>query len=505
MAEFNAFCVEHIGISYLAKCLQSKFGSKIVSHFSHVVVSYDLKRNLLQKIMFFLGKTFNIGNFGIYNSLGIKDIYFPTPNKKNIIKAKKIHKNFLLKITSREKILKFRIDNIPFGDLFYDSYLKKFYDDEPTIYLNDKKFIDFTYEFILFVVIWLYFFKKNKVKAVMGSHCVYSIGVPLRIALYKNILSFAMNSENLTKLSKKIPLQYCEFINYRKNFNKLKDEQKIKGIKIAKKRLISRLKGEFSPDYHYATRSPFKKLKSNNKRIIKKSKKIKLVVATHDFVDAPHTLGNGFFPDFFQWILFLGKISEKTNYDWYIKTHIPYGGKFDIYQPHERKVVRNFVNRFKKFTQIPPDITSSQIVEEGVDGFLTVNGTIGSEVPYYNIPVINASLNNPHINYKFNIHPKNKNDLKKVIFNFKKIKKRFKIDKKEIFEHYFMKNIYYDKNWLFNNHNIMIKKVGYHDQWTYKIYKYWMKNFNMQIHNDLISRLNRFIESEETRLRRDIN
>ena len=64
-------------------------------------------------------------------------------------------------------------------------------------------------------------------------------------------------------------------------------------------------------------------------------------------------------------------------------------------------------------------------------------------------PVINASINNPHINYKFNFHPKNKKELKKIILNFKKEKKKLKINKGELYENYFMRNIYYDKELAF--------------------------------------------------------
>ena len=38
---------------------------------------------------------------------------------------------------------------------------------------------------------------------------------------------------------------------------------------------------------------------------------------------------------------------------------------------------------------------------------------------YLGIPVINATLDHPHINYNFNINPKNLNDYKKIINNLK--------------------------------------------------------------------------------------
>ncbi len=501
LVEFNHFCFEQIGFSYLIYCLKKKYNSKVESYFSHPVVTYSLKRNFIQKLKFFLGRTFNIKNFGIYNSLGINKFHFPEPKETHILKANKIYKKFLKVNNTRERILNFKIDNILLGDLLYDSYLKKNYDIKPTIFLDDEKFLSFSYEFILYSIIWIDFFQKNKIKAVMGSHCVYSVGVPLRVAVYKDIDAFVINSENLTKLNKKLPLQYCEFHNYRKAFKKITLKNQKKGLQIAKKRFLDRLSGKFSPDYHYATKSPFKKNNNSSKNIIKKSNKIKLIVATHDFVDAPHTLGNSFFPDFYQWLLFLGKISKKTDYDWYIKTHIPYGGKFDLYQPHERYVVKNFVKDYPKFNIIPAKTTFPEIISNKIDGILTVNGTIGSEIPFFGIPIINASLNNPHINYNFNIHPKNKKELEKIIINFNKYRKKLKINKNEMYEYYFMRNIYYDKNWIMNTHNKMIKEIGYWGQWTYKMYEYWLKNFNKKKHEKLISSLEKYIKSNEYRLK----
>jgi len=501
LIEFNAFCVEHIGFSYLINSLKKKYNSKLESYFSHTILSYPLRRTLNIKLKFLLGKLFKSKNFGIYNSLGIKKFNFPDIKIEHENKAKKIYNNFLKKNNTRERILKFKIDNILFGDLLYDCFLKKNYDLKPTIFLDDVKFLKYSYDFILYLVIWIDYFKKNDVKSVVGSHCVYSIGVPLRIAIYRNIEAFVINSENLSRLTKKNPLQYREFYTYNKDFKKINLAKQKKGLNIAKKKLIARLDGKFSADYHYATKSPFNKIKFGGRKIIKKSNKIKLVIATHDFVDAPHTLGKGFFTDFYQWLVFFGQLSKETDYDWYIKTHIPYGGKFEIYQPHERNVVKEFTKDYPNFRIIPAKTTFPEIISNKIDAILTVNGTVGSEIPYYGIPVINASLNNPHINYNFNIHPKNKIELKKIIKNFAQYKKKIKIKKNEIFEHYFMKNIYYDKNWLFENHNKFINDIGYQDQWNYKVYKYWMEKFSLKKHNELVLRIDKFVNSNEYRLR----
>lgn len=504
LAEFNAFCPEQIGLSYILYNLRLKYNNpKVISHFSHVILSYGLKRTFVEKLKSSVLQKLGLGNFGIYQSMGIKNFYFPEIDEDCILKTKKIFKKFKEEINTREKLEKFKINNILIGDLLYDCYLKKFYDEEPTVKINDNKFINFSYEFILYVVIWIKFFNKNRVLAVIGSHSVYSIGVPLRIAVWKKIKTFAITPEQICNLTKKMPREYLEFLTYKKKFNMISTNQKLKGIEEAKKRYRSKLSGKFSKDYYYVLRSPYKKSNYKNK-VLSKSNKIKLVVATHDFVDAPHCLGFSLFPDFYQWLIFLGKISKKTNYDWYIKTHYPYGGKYEIYQPHERLVVRKFVEKFKNFKIIPPKTTMKQIINEGIDGVLTVNGTIGSEIPFFKVPVINASINNPHINYNFNFHPKTREELKTIILNYKKLKEKFKINKKELYQHYFMRNIYYDKNWIFDRHDEMVNEIGYIDQWSYKIFKFWIERFDLKIHNEFLKRINKFIDGKEYRLRRSL-
>ena len=131
------------------------------------------------------------------------------------------------------------------------------------------------------------------------------------------------------------------------------------------------------------------------------------------------------------------------------------------------------------------NITLNELSKNKVDAVFTVNGTIGMDCAEINLPVINASINNPHINYSFNIHPKNLRELEKIIFNFKKIRKNFKINKKEIYEYYGMKNIFFSKNWFFDSYeDILIELKSYHNLNKPIFYDYWTKkhtNFKVKI------------------------
>ena len=76
-----------------------------------------------------------------------------------------------------------------------------------------------------------------------------------------------------------------------------------------------------------------------------------------------------------------------------------------------------------------------------------------------------------------------------------------KFKKKDIFEYYFMRNIFTDKNWLIDDLPKMINFVGGYDgQFTYKYYQYWLKNFSKEKHNKTIKIINNFINSGDNSL-----
>ena len=210
-------------------------------------------------------------------------------------------------------------------------------------------------------------------------------------------------------------------------------------LKLAKIRIAQRTKGLYSSDYPYVTKSPFGT--KQNDKIIKNDGKIKLLIATHDFVDGVHSMGEHLFPDFYSWFLFLCRVSKKTNYSWYVKTHPDFGSDWSKYTKFERQVVIQTLKDFPNITLLPANITHNQIVFEKINAVFTVHGTVGMDYALLNIPTINASLNNPHINYNFTIHPKSVAELTKIIFNIEKVIKLKKIKQKEIREYYAMKNI----------------------------------------------------------------
>ena len=477
LVEFNNFACNHVPLSYCSNILKKKYNANIVAYYGHVLLSYPFEMDLKIKLKFIIGRIFGLNFYGVYKSFGANKFFFPRLSDTLEKKANRAFVIFSNKVKDLRDIENFKINNVLIGDLLYDTYLKSNYDLNPTIEINSRKFQLFVKDFISLYFAWEDYIKKNNVKAIISSHSVYSMGIPLRIGVKKNIDSFVLTPENLFRLKKNFFHQYYEVNYFKKIFSKIKKNKKNKIKKLALKKINLRLSGKYTGDYPYITKSPFGLGNKNFK--LRNTGMHKFLIATHDFVDAPHAMGNSLFPDFFTWFNFLCELSTKTNDTWMVKTHPDFGGEYSKYIQYERKVAKGVCSKYKNIHLLPSNITHNDIAKLKIDAVFTVNGTIGIDYPIFNIPVVNASRNNPHINYNFNFHPKTINELKNIILNFKIHKKKIEIKKDEIYEYYSIRNIFFSKNWFFSDIEKSIKEIGnYHLLWREEFYNYWIKNFD---------------------------
>lgn len=341
----------------------------------------------------------------------------------------------------------YQIDGVVIGDLIYDVYLRS--GSQATLDLKDPIFKIKLIESLNYFFFWQEFFTKNVVSGVCVSHCVYNFAIPLRIALTYDIPGFQVNAESIYRVNSSFPHAYTDFKMYKSEFIKLSKDIREAGTIKAKNRLQLRFSGEVGVDMQYSTKSAFAPRSAIVEQIIPSSR-IKVFIAVHDFYDSPHGYGNNFYPDFLIWLDALAKISEITDYDWYIKTH-------PDYLPGSMEVINFFIKKYPKFHLLPSDSSHHQLIEEGINVALTCYGTIGFEYAALGIPVINASLNNPHIAYNFNCHPKNIDEYLDILRSLNDI--NLNIDINEIYEYYYMKHMHSNNDWLFDNYTNFIESV----------------------------------------------
>ena len=453
LIEFHGWKPNHYLDKILLKALKKKFNSSIDIE-AYSTDQFFFTKNIIQKIIdkakIFFGKVLSIKTFGFYKSeLGVKNIFSPNIFKKHEIKSLKFCDKFFKKKLSKKKILNLKVNGIYIGDIIYDSYIRSF--NKATIDDFDENFRSFLNNFLSLFYFWEEYFKVNQIKAVISHHNTYLSALPARIASYKNIKCLIDQDFKLYQLNKKNFKAGLQFRNYKNNFKKFSKSFQKKAIKKSNLELIKKFNGDTTHEY-YMLKSPFSKSKIK-KRAIKKNNKFKILILPLSFYDSPSGYGGNLFNDFYEWLTFVLKLSLKTNYDWYIKLHPDVLLKWD-YLNYE--IVLRLLKKYKNVKWIPPEVSHNQIIKEGINAALTIHGTVGSEYPYFKIPVVNACKNNPHMNYNFNFHPQNKKELKRIILKLPNIKKNIK--KNEISEFFFMHHILPSYNWLGINMKEIVKK-----------------------------------------------
>jgi hypothetical protein len=438
--------------------------------------------NFLKKLEWLISDFLDLREFSIYRSFNISKFIRFKFSVIIILFSIKAYLKCISKIKNKKDLEDFRFQGIQLGDLIYDGFLKKY--KKITI---DIKSLKFKIYFFLFISNYFWFLKITKkfdVKAILVSHTVYELAIPIRIAIKNSIPVYQCDIHYIRCFNKNY-FRIDEFNNYKKNFKKNKKKISHRYFNLAKKRLLNRV-FKYKNDLEYSTK---KSDKIYNKNFILKNNKPNILVASHCFSDSPHSYGNHFFTDFYEWFLFLSNIAKRTDYNWYIKVH-----------PDFKKISQNFVKNFvvenKKFQLLPSNISHKLIVKQGINFCLTVYGTVGEEYPFYGVPVINATKNNPHINYNFNINPTNLKEYEKILLNLNNIKLNFK--REEVYECYFMKNFFY-KNYLFVDDILsLIKKFnGYKNIFNDSLYTYLIKNKLNKDHNSVMKKLDKFINSKK--------
>lgn len=482
LVEFNLTRPAHISYAYVAHCLAKKYKSKIIAYTPRA------STGIKQKLAFWSKKLVKADHFGVYHSFGTSNFLNLSSTLNEKIEAKRTFDTIINQLNSVSDIENISINNVWIGDLIYDTYLRTYH--LPTIDITSRSFKQHLLESIELFTIWKNYLEEKNVKAIILSHCVYNLAIPLRLAIPKGIPVYQANLTHIYSIDESNLFAYNDFRNFPIHFSQLSEKEKKLGVAEAKKRIERRFSGEVGVDMAYSKESAYAHFQ--HERLLTPSSRKKILIAAHCFYDSPHGYGKNLFPDFYEWLDFLGKISEETNYDWYVKTH-------PDYLEGTKKIIEEFIQLYPKLTLLPANASHHQIISEGIDVALSVYGTIGFEYAALGIPVINASQNNPHIAYDFNLHPKTVDEYRHLLINLEDLE--FNIKKEQVYEYYFMKFIFNTQNLFFNDHQKTIKKMGgYRNQFTSNIYDMWQKEFTQQKHQHIVNSINNFIESGDFRM-----
>ena len=498
LVEFNSFQSSHIFLSTISSVLSEKFEGKIVGYYNFSLSSTDLENSVYQKLKWYLGKFFGYNFFGIYKSFGVSKFVKPFVNKDIDLKSNTLFNSLVGRIRNKNDILDLKIDDIEFGDLLYDGYLKRYY--KYTLDINSEQFHKYLKNFIKLYLFWDNYFNKNKVKSIVGVHTCYAYGLILRIALNKNIKVFTSECGKIYQLNKKRQISNMEIKDLKEKVNSLRKDQ-LESLKDrAKLSIKNRFEGKISNniDELVTTKSANHNNYSIKNKVLSQNEKIKVLIATHNIGDAHNAFGKTYFEDFYEWLIFLGSISEKTNYDWYLKDHPYYSDlKYATSLQRTYELSKKIEKKFKSIKRLDPNLSHHQLRDEGINFVLTIYGTISWEYAYFNIPVLTATNSCPTMNFDFNCHSSSRQNYEKNLMNLDKIK--IQVNRDEVVNYYIAKYL------IFNHDNLMkyfskfledpTKNFDSYD--SFDFYEYVYKNTTKQDIEQMKSDLEKFINSNE--------
>ena len=452
----------YLSFSYYANVLKKKYRANILF--------YKVNNVNFFKKTFYLFKSFlYLDEYGLAKSIGCKSFIFPNVKIGN----NQLKKKIINQIKTKEDILNIKIKNINVGDLFYDEYL--YSNDLPTINIKDINFKKFILSSIDLFLFWYELIEPKNIKSVIISHATYFKGIPGRIAIAKKIPCYNVSNNFSYYLNKKYLRRPSDFDQYPKLFNKIPKNSSKLYLNEAKKTIIKNFIGSKTSNF-----------KTKNKN--KKKFNPRVLIASHCFTDAVHIHGKNIFTDYYDWIKFLGKISEKLDYNWYIKIHP------SEYDNNINKMLK-ITNQFAKLRILPKNSDNKKLIKN-IDYVLTIYGSVAREYPIFNIPVINASNNGPYHAYKFCENASSLKEYKKLILNIKKIFVK-KNEIKKVYEFYSIRYLL-DFYFLGLHNGLKINKIFNNDKSSeYLSFKLWLEKFNENKHMLYLNVIEKFIKSRQ--------
>ena len=452
-----------------------------------VAVSYFI--NVLAKKHNSIIRTFSVSRYQnpllikIRKSFDCRGHVYPVLNEEQQKRKDILYRKALDSIKSKKDLYELNLLGIWIGIDIYETYLKHGY---PTIDFKDPNLWDAVNQGIELLIFWQDYFKTRKVAGVILSHdCYNTIDILAKVAYQNKVPVYLPNARGIQLSDEPHAIYKSRFFDYRKMFKKLSSAEQADAIQWAKGQLERRFSGKVGVDMYYSTASAFTSI-DNEKPVLRKSDKIKVLITTHCFYDNPHGYGGMPFLDFYEWLCFLGGISEKTDYDWYVKTH-------PDPLPGTHETLKKIIRKYPRLTLIPSGTSQHQLVKEGIQFALTCFGSIGHELPALGVQVINAG-HNPHIAYDFNWHPKSIEEYEYYLMNLDKLHKE--INMNELYEFYYVHYDYtYVDTLIYTSHRKMLKDLTPEQQMGPKAYEYFLNQLTETKHQQIISNIQDFIDS----------
>ncbi len=424
----------------------------------------------------------------LFRSFNVADIARVTLSDDQERRKEQVSHQIIPTIRTKQDLYDLQVMDTWIGIDIYETYLKYF--NRPTADLDNPRLIGLVDEAIGLLIYWQDYFDATNVAAVVLDADTYIYqNILAKVAYTRDVPVYLPGLMEIVRADMPHPRYVALFDSYRGLFEKLSPAEKSEGLALAEIQLGRRLKGDLSVD-QYTPRSAYAAPASRS-RVLKSGDKIKILICSHCFYDNPHAYGDSLFVDFYEWLQFLGRTSENTDYDWYIKMH-------PEPLPGTEEIIRGIIQEFPRITFLPPDTSFRQLVDEGVTVALTVFGSVGHELPALGVQVINAGYN-PRAAYDFNLHPASVEEYESLLLNLDQLQKTTNMD--DLYEFYYVHHYYVRADDLFlPSFNRFRSEVDRGEQATSAFYGYFLDRLYEEKHQQLVDRITEFIDSEEQAL-----
>ncbi len=365
---------------------------------------------------------FNSNVYDIYKSFNVVGFVDETPKEKLKEEAYQIFQDIWEKIKTVDDIKKIVVYGENFGIDILRDYLRFNFPTINELEFSLKKQIEQMIEYIVF---WHHYFIENceTVKAVIvWDGIYYREGIIRKIAYGYGIPVYTVDNRECFRWDYEVRYN---FEYYKKFYNMLSAEEQRKGIYWAKAELEKHITG-YVEKFDMGSRSVFSE-KITDSKILSSDNRLKVMICPHYSEDDAFPYGEDMLFDTpWEWLEYLGNMSNKLSYDWYLKPH-------PIEKQFGDDLIDIFLKKYPKIKLLPKFVSPVQLRKEGMAYALTIHGSIGYEYPYIGINVVNAGYN-PHISFNFSRNPKSIAEYEKILTNLNKLET--KIDKNEIYQFY---------------------------------------------------------------------
>jgi hypothetical protein len=453
---------------------------------------------ILPKTLDHLFSKFSLDNglhypFRLARAIGIEAFLFPKRFLRDCISVRKYFQTFIS--IERDALLHKEVNGVRVGDLFYDWHLRK--RGLATVNTNTVNYRVDLKEFLDNFFYWYRILDNKKYTNIIISHTVYMQGILVRLGLARGINVYLVSFDRVYRLNNQLVHADIEFklydpsksvqFGYKINLERARRKLALMGSEInlafGIPGLVSGLHGEI------------------DKKLINQTEKLKVLIAPHCFSDSPHAMGDFLFCDYFEWLKFICTISTELDYDWYIK---PHPGFLESDKNHFQLLIEQFPN----LTVIDKNISNLALFRDGLDVVVTAQGTIGFEAATFGVLAINASADAPASRYNFTVSPSTTIELKKILFDLKKIKADFNIDKDEILHFYDLHYLRRANSWLFKEKGRLFfnQFEKYSEIFiSPKVFDIWMNQiYDPSQDTNRVREVERFLDSNEYQLETDM-